>query len=74
VLDAATVDALLAQPGLELDIDVAAATVTLPDGRRFGFPIDGFARTCLLEGVDQLGYLLKQTSHIQRYEDAFHAR
>jgi 3-isopropylmalate/(R)-2-methylmalate dehydratase small subunit len=68
VLDASVVDALLAQPGLELDIDVAAATVALPDGRRFDFPIDGFARTCLVEGVDQLGYLLKQIPHIQRYE------
>lgn len=74
VLDTAVVDELLAQPGLELDIDVAAATVALPDGRRFDFPIDGFARTCLVEGVDQLGYLLKQIPHIQRYEESSHAR
>lgn len=74
VLDEAVVDELLAQPGLELDIDVAAATVTLPDGRVFGFPIDGFARTCLLEGVDQLGFLLRQLPHIQRFEGASHAR
>jgi 3-isopropylmalate/(R)-2-methylmalate dehydratase small subunit len=74
VLDEAVVDELLAHPGIELAIDVAAATVTLPDGRSFGFPIDGFARTCLLEGVDQLGYLLKQLPHIQRHEEAFHAR
>jgi 3-isopropylmalate/(R)-2-methylmalate dehydratase small subunit len=74
VLDAAVVDELLAQPGLELDIDVAAATVALPDGRRFDFPIDGFARTCLVEGVDQLGYLLKQLPHIQHHEESFHAR
>jgi 3-isopropylmalate/(R)-2-methylmalate dehydratase small subunit len=69
VLDAAVVDELLARPGLELDIDVAAASVALPDGRRFDFPIDGFARTCLVEGVDQLGYLLKQIPHVQRYEN-----
>ena len=74
VLDEAVVDELLAHPGLELDIDVAAATVTLPDGRAFAFPIDGFARTCLLEGVDQLGYLLRQLPHIQRFEGASHAR
>ena len=74
VLDEAVVDELLAQPGLALDIDVAAATVTLPDGRIFAFPIDGFARTCLLEGVDQLGYLLRQLPHIQRFEGASHAR
>lgn len=69
VLDAAVVDELLANPGIELDIDVAASTVTLPDGRSFAFPIDGFARTCLLEGVDQLGYLLKQSSAIQSFEE-----
>ena len=69
VLDAAVVDELLAHPGIELDIDVAASTVTLPDGRRFAFPIDGFARTCLLEGVDQLGYLLKQSTAIQSFEE-----
>ena len=69
VLGAAVVDELLANPGIELDIDVAASTVTLPDGRSFTFPIDGFARTCLLEGVDQLGYLLKQSSAIQSFEE-----
>lgn len=69
VLDAAVVDELLANPGIELDVDVAASTVTLPDGRSFAFPIDGFARTCLLEGVDQLGYLLKQSSAIQSFEE-----
>ena len=74
VLDAAVVEELLAQPGQTLDIDVAAATVTLPDGRAFAFPIDGFARTCLLEGVDQLGYLLKHTASIQSFEDTRHAR
>jgi 3-isopropylmalate/(R)-2-methylmalate dehydratase small subunit len=71
VLDDAVVDELLANPGIELAIDVAASTVALPDGRRFDFPVDGFARTCLLEGVDQLGYLLNQTSQIQRYENTF---
>ena len=69
VLDAAVVDELLANPGIELDIDVAASSVTLPDGRSFTFPIDGFARTCLLEGVDQLGYLLKNSTSIQAFED-----
>jgi 3-isopropylmalate/(R)-2-methylmalate dehydratase small subunit len=74
VLDAAVVDELLASPGITLDIDVATSTVTLPDGRSYTFPIDGFARTCLLEGVDQLGYLLKHTASIQLFEDSRHAR
>ena len=55
-------------PGVELHIDVASRSVTLPDGTRVQFPLDAFAQTCLLEGVDQLGYLLKQEPAIQRYE------
>ncbi len=68
VLDEAVVDDLLDRPGIELHIDVAARSVTLPDGRSFSFPLDAFARTCLLEGVDQLGYLLKQAPAIERFE------
>ena len=70
VLDDAIVDELLAQPGIELRIDIAARTLTLPDGRRFDFPLDAFAQTCLLEGVDQLGYLLNQRPAIERFEAA----
>ncbi|GAB3350303.1 3-isopropylmalate dehydratase small subunit [Lysobacter tyrosinilyticus] len=68
VLDDAIVDELLDQPGIELAIDVATRSVALPDGRRFEFPLDAFAQTCLLEGVDQLGYLLKQHAAIERFE------
>jgi 3-isopropylmalate/(R)-2-methylmalate dehydratase small subunit len=74
VLDEAVVDQLLAQSGIELRIDVAARSVALPDGRHFHFPLDAFAQTCLLEGVDQLGYLLKQQPAIQRFEESAHAR
>jgi 3-isopropylmalate/(R)-2-methylmalate dehydratase small subunit len=70
VLEEAVVDELLAQPGIELAIDVATRTLALPDGRNFRFPLDAFAQTCLLEGVDQLGYLLKQQPAIQRFEAA----
>ena len=70
VLAETVVDELLDRPGLELAIDVATRSVTLPDGRRFEFPLDGFAQTCLLEGVDQLGYLLKQQPAIERFEAA----
>ena len=70
VLDEAVVDELLEQPGIELAIDVATRSVTLPDGRSFQFPLDSFAQTCLLEGVDQLGYLLKQADAITAYEQS----
>lgn len=68
VLDAEIVDELLDAPGIELSIDIAARQVALPDGRAFAFPLDAFARTCLLEGVDQLGYLLKQADAIAAFE------
>ena len=68
VLEDAVVDELLAQPGIQLRIDIAARTLALPDGRSFAFPLDAFAQTCLLEGVDQLGYLLKQQPAIHLFE------
>jgi len=61
---------LLKHPGIELAIDVAAGTIELPDGGRFRFEIDDFARHCLLRGVDQLGFLQQHTAQI----DAFEAR
>ena len=70
VLDDAVVDELLDAPGIELSIDVATRSLTLPDGRSFRFPLDAFAQTCLLDGVDQLGYLLQQQSAIHRFEAA----
>ena len=59
---------LLEHPGIELAIDVAARTITLPNGRAFAFALDGFARHCLLNGVDQLGFLLDAGAEIDAYE------
>ena len=61
-------------PDSRLVIDLASQTLTLPDGRQVIFPIDGFSKTCLLEGVDQLGYLLKEERLIAAYEQAHPAR
>ena len=55
-------------------IDLAKQTLTLPDSRDVSFPIDDFNKTCLLEGIDQLGYLLKQEEKIEAYEQAHPAR
>ena len=59
---------LLKWPGIALKIDLATQTVTLPGGRTVEFPIDPFAKQCLLEGVDELGYMLKQEPAIAAYE------
>jgi len=59
---------LLEQPGIELSIDVREQFVELPDGRRIGFELEPFAKHCLLNGVDQLGYLLQQDEAISAYE------
>lgn len=60
---------LLENPGVELHIDVAASTMTLPNGDTLTFPIDAFARHCLLEGIDQLGFLRKHLDHIEAFEE-----
>jgi 3-isopropylmalate/(R)-2-methylmalate dehydratase small subunit len=49
-------------------VDLAAQTLTLPDGKNVNFPIDGFAKYCMLEGVDELGYILQQDDAIAAYE------
>jgi 3-isopropylmalate/(R)-2-methylmalate dehydratase small subunit len=59
---------LLANPGLALTIDLAAQTLMLPDGRAVEFPIDAFSKQCLLDGVDELGYMLQQEAAIRAYE------
>ena len=51
-------------------IDLESQTVTLPGGRKVEFPIDPFNKACLLQGVDQLGYLLGQEQQIAAFEQA----
>lgn len=60
-------------PELELTVDLETQTLVLPDGRRVEFPIDSFSKECLLNGVDELGYLLRRTEEIQQFEMA-HAK
>jgi 3-isopropylmalate/(R)-2-methylmalate dehydratase small subunit len=68
VVDEDTHAWLLANPGAEVEIDLAATTLRLPGGREASFPIEGFARYCLLNGVDELGFLLAQSESIAAYE------
>lgn len=55
-------------PATPVTIDLAAQQVRLPDGQAIDFPIDGFAKYCLLNGVDQLGFLQSQEDAILSYE------
>ncbi len=59
---------LLTSPGATVKIDLASQTLTLGDGRTVEFPIDQFSKHCLLEGVDELGYILKQEPAIAAFE------
>jgi 3-isopropylmalate/(R)-2-methylmalate dehydratase small subunit len=68
VVDQATSDWLLANPGVEVTIDVAETTLTLPTGTRVKFPLEDFSRYCLLNGVDELGFLLDRRAQIEAYE------
>jgi 3-isopropylmalate/(R)-2-methylmalate dehydratase small subunit len=68
VLEPAAVAKLAAAPGATVRVDLGAQTVTLPDGSTASFPIDGFARYCLMNGVDELGFLLSQEDAIAAYE------
>jgi 3-isopropylmalate/(R)-2-methylmalate dehydratase small subunit len=59
---------LVAHPGAEVDIDLPGAVLRLPDGRTVHFLVEAFARYCLLNGVDELGYLLSHGDAIAAHE------
>jgi len=67
-VDEATHAWLVANPGAEIEIDLPAGVLRLPDGREVPFPIEAFARYCLMHGVDELGYLLGHADDIAAYE------
>ncbi len=70
VVDDATHAWLVTNPGVEVEVDLPACVVRLPDGREVKFPIESFSRYCLMNGIDELGYLLGQMDAIERYERA----
>jgi 3-isopropylmalate/(R)-2-methylmalate dehydratase small subunit len=59
---------LLAAPGQEVTVDLADLVLVLADGTRAAFPVEPFARHCLMEGVDELGYLVSLESDIAAHE------
>jgi 3-isopropylmalate/(R)-2-methylmalate dehydratase small subunit len=70
VVDEVTSRWLLEHPGVEVDIDLEKALLSLPTGVQVPFPIEAFARHCLINGLDELGYLQSKLDDIKRYEAA----
>jgi 3-isopropylmalate/(R)-2-methylmalate dehydratase small subunit len=68
VVDEPTSAWLIANPGAEVSVDIEAGTLTLPNGVTARFPLEAFARYCLLNGVDELGFLLARVPAIEIYE------
>jgi 3-isopropylmalate/(R)-2-methylmalate dehydratase small subunit len=68
VVDEQTAQWLFGNPGAEVTIDLERTTLTLPTGASVRFPLDAFARHCLLNGTDPLGFLLSQRAAIDAYE------
>ena len=73
VLDEAIVQSLMQRPDDELTVDIEARELRTPAGDVHPFPLDAFARTCLMEGVDELGYLLLRDPQIKQYEERSNA-
>jgi 3-isopropylmalate/(R)-2-methylmalate dehydratase small subunit len=67
-IDEVTSRWLLEHPGAELTIDLEASSITLPSGAEVRFAIEPFARYCLLNGLDELGFLLGRGVEIQHFE------
>jgi 3-isopropylmalate/(R)-2-methylmalate dehydratase small subunit len=70
VVDAPTSDWLMAHPGAEISIDLPSAMLTLPTGKAVAFPLETFARYCLINGIDELGFLLERSTQIAAFEQA----
>src|SRR5207245_9967103 len=58
----------LLRPGTLVSIDLPAQSLSLESGPTVTFPIDSFSKTCLLENLDELGYILKHEEAITAFE------
>ena len=68
IVDQSTHAWLLENPGAEVEVDLQDTVIRLPDGQAVAFPLDRFSRYCLLNGTDQLGFLLQHQEAIGTYE------
>jgi 3-isopropylmalate/(R)-2-methylmalate dehydratase small subunit len=68
IVDKATHARLIAEPGMDVVVDLESSTLKLADGSQVTYPIDAFSRYCLLNGLDQLGFLLENEPAIKAFE------
>jgi 3-isopropylmalate/(R)-2-methylmalate dehydratase small subunit len=68
IIDEQTSQWLMQHPGAEIDIDLESLRLTLPTGTSVPFPLEPFARHCLLSGLDEFGYLRSKLGDIERFE------
>ena len=68
VVDEATNDWLMSHPGSAVEIDLETTSLRLPNGTSVVFPIDPFARYCLMNGIDELAFLRGKETEILAYE------
>ena len=68
LVDPPTNEWLLANPGADVTIDLATTTLSMPNGKTYQFPLEPFAKYCLTNGVDELGFLLSRNDEISAYE------
>ncbi len=57
-----------ADPQVKVKVDLKSQKLNLPDGRSVEFPVDAFSKACVLDGVDELGYILKHDAVIAAFE------
>jgi 3-isopropylmalate/(R)-2-methylmalate dehydratase small subunit len=73
VVDEKTSTWLIEHPGADVTINLESTTLSLPTGERVKFPLEGFSRYCLMNGVDELGFLLGRMNEIKAYEQRVQA-
>ena len=69
VVDEQTHQWLIKNPGAEITLDIESSTLILPDGRSTSFPLENFSQYCLLNGIDELGFLMDNSAAIDAYEE-----
>ena len=69
VVDEQTHQWLIKNPGAEITLDIESSTLILPDGRSTSFPLESFSQYCLLNGIDELGFLMDNSAAIDAYEE-----